>query len=127
MPVSFKLTLHHKRILAALRALPSPVHRCEIGRLFPNRWGSIQLRTMLALREAGLVEPEHELAVKFMQDGICRCGCDRWLLTPDGAKAADSLNINWDRNTLRTIDWKHWKAAGRNLSDAQPPHGFRRP
>lgn len=107
-----KLTKHQRKILVALNALCSGVvmpddWRCnreewewftrrEIAKVFSGdqeAWTPPQLRTMLRLREAGLVEPESDVVLKLIRLEVCLCKCDRWKVTDAGKALAESWKV----------------------------------
>lgn len=104
------MTDPQKRALAALYLLtiePPPegnqYHTPVCERLYFSRWeiGSkarhtcqgYPLKTMTALEVDGYVEPQSAEAVRLYSEGICRCGCDRWAITPKGILFCEGLNI----------------------------------
>lgn len=91
-------TNHQRRILAAMVAvqcLSVPAERRDIARVLSQGRSGIQVRTMLAMQDAGLVKPESELVVQLVRERVCTCGCDRWLLTSKGDAEGRSLKVQW--------------------------------
>mgnify|MGYP001619369007 CR=1 FL=1 len=55
---------------------------------------NIRLVVDRRLRELGLVEPESEDAVRLVQEGVCRCGCDRWTITDSGREQVGAMRVH---------------------------------
>ena len=97
-------TNHQRRILAAMVAVQCasvPAERRDIARILSQGRSGIQVRTMLAMQEAGLVKPESELVVRLVQERVCTCGCDRWLLTDKGDAEGRQLKVQWTPQATR--------------------------
>ncbi len=98
-----KLTTHQKRILAALHELHKQHShrwwgRAAIGVLVQagGRHDIIQRRTMLKLRELGLVMLERQSWSRDVQRQVhCTCGMHHWGLTQAGAELAIALRVHW--------------------------------
>lgn len=91
-------TPHQKRALAALWQLwKESAHgyftRLDIGRIVFGDFRGITQKTIAVLMEAGLVEPESRLTMRLVEDGVCRCGCDRYRITEVGRKMVSSWNV----------------------------------
>jgi hypothetical protein len=96
-------TNHQRRILAAMVAvqcLSVPAGRKEIARILSQGRSGIQVRTMLAMRDSGLVIPESELVVRLVTERVCICGCDRWMLTPQGDSEGRKLKVQWSPQAM---------------------------
>jgi hypothetical protein len=93
------LTRHQKAVLAALVEIHTHekqgVSRVDIGILVGGRYRGIMLKTMYALLELKLAQPDSLEALAFVQEGRCRCGCDRWLPTDVGMKLARTYRVKF--------------------------------
>jgi hypothetical protein len=94
------LTAHQLRCLGALAALieqkrnPTPFYkRWDIGGVVYSTSQGVHLKTMMRLRDRGLVRSEIEQAVDLVYSRICTCGCDRWTLTESGRDELRRQNV----------------------------------
>lgn len=67
--------------------------RYDIGGFARAGCQGYPLKTMKILQGHGLVVPHKEYAVLLVEREICTCGCDRWKITDDGRRMAESMNI----------------------------------
>lgn len=85
------MTDHERHVLAAmgilLDAKELPAKRNAIARRISNT-STVQKRTMKRLLAESYVKPESWDVYRHVEQEICRCGSDRWLLTPKGIEEA---------------------------------------
>lgn len=53
------------------------------------------LKTLLALRSGGFVEPEFEESIELVLKKRCRCACDRWRLTVAGVELVETFRVRF--------------------------------
>ncbi len=106
-----KLSNHQQRVLVALLALEQahgwawwPRHAIGVVVGAGGFHDTIQLKTITALKKAGLVQTERtswpaELAARV----TCNCACGNWGLTPDGRELAQSFKVRMDADTERIV------------------------
>lgn len=93
-----KLTQHQKRILGAmlLMAHESPTAwfgRWDIGSRATATMGNCKTNTMLSLMAMGLVRTMSQDRLDAVLSQECRCGCDRWQLTDEGFRVANTFRL----------------------------------
>lgn len=106
------LTIHQKRVLAALLALERKHDwpwwsRDAIGQVVQagGYHQTIQRSTMVRLRDAGLVLVEAESWSGETRALVrCGCACHNWGLTEAGRETLEELRIRLSKETLRRID-----------------------
>lgn len=87
------LTKPQRKALVALIVLEQKhgsigFSRPDVSRTIHGGCSGYPLKSMLALRDEGLVRPISSEAVELVQTEICRCGCDRWAATELGKELA---------------------------------------
>jgi len=108
-----KLSKHQTRVLAALFAIQRKHEwrwwgRAAIGEVVKagGFHDVIQSRTMLRLRELGLVMLERQSWPPDVQRLVrCSCGMWRWGLTQAGAELADTLRVAWPADIDKRLKW----------------------
>jgi hypothetical protein len=98
-----KLTLHQKKVVAALSELEKRFGErfwstYAIGRVVnAGGCGAIQTKTMVAIRRMGMAVVEYETFSPEVQLAItCDCSCGRWGLTDSGRILAEPMKANFD-------------------------------
>lgn len=91
-----RLTQAQRKALAALFVFGGDraQSRIELACKARGDWGpGYPLKTMTILMSHGLVEPEHDVTIKLVEQKVCRCACDRWIITDKGRQLAQSWNV----------------------------------
>lgn len=108
-----RISRHQRKVLVAIHALEE---RCgerwwstyHIGQVVcaGGYHQSIQLRTMAALRQAGLVLVQYETLPAEVRAHIhCDCYCNRWGLTDDGRRVAERTKCKTEDIPNHIFDW----------------------
>lgn len=108
-----ELTKHQKSTLAAMVALMDRADRRNwqfvrgvglpeselafsrklIGHAAGGGCTVVRFGTMKDLWTRGLVEPEHEVAVRLVESKVCQCSCDRWRITNSGRELVSTWRV----------------------------------
>ena len=128
-----KPSSHQRKVLATLLALETEHAwqwwpRCAIGHVIDagGYHGTIQLKTMSILKDAGLVMTERtSWDVETRATVRCNCACWAWGLTAAGREMARSMKVGWPADSIvRMREAKYHANIISSLRDEdEPPPG----
>lgn len=129
-----RLSTHQQRVLAALLALEqahgwSWWSRDTIGHVVAagGYHGTIQRKTMAALKAGGLVQTERSSWPEAVRTQIrCTCACCMWGLTGIGRERAQALKIRWPEDATQRVQEVRFHDHSTHWTDEdEPPPGWR--